>query len=106
MQADPDSTVTHTCRERGVWQILLWPLKLCPEMTLVMIAALTWTDTDDSMISDFKSKEVEIYHGLERGEKQISVSSPVLTRISGIVDSKVWEIWVRNWHIHSVIVSI
>lgn len=51
-------------------------------MTLVMIAALTWTDTDDSMISDFKrSKEVEIYHGLEKGEKQISVSSPVLTRI-------------------------
>lgn len=51
-------------------------------MTLVMIAALTWTDTDDSMISDFKrSKEVEIYRGLEKGEKQISVSSPVLTRI-------------------------
>lgn len=61
-------------------------------MTLVMIAALTWTDTDDSMISDFKrSKEVEISRGLARGEKQISVSSPVLTRISGIVDSKVWE---------------
>ena len=65
-----------------MWQILLWPLKLCAEMTLVMIAALTWTDTDDSMISDFKrNKEVEIYHGLEKGEKQISVSSPVLTRI-------------------------
>lgn len=65
-----------------MWQILLWPLKLWAEMTLAMIAALTWTDTDDSMISDFRrSKEVEIYHGLEKGEKQIFVSSPVLTRI-------------------------
>ena len=72
-------------------------LKAVPRNDIGDDCSTTWTDTDDSMISDFKrSKEVEISHGLARGEKQISVSSPVLTRISGIVDSKVWEIWVRN----------